>query len=156
MEMRKVCWALNLFMVSLIIHQTANVQGLIYGTPVENCRSMLPQHDRFLPQIDPAPYNFTATMISGNRSDSPVKFNGKYFYYFLKGDLKVTLFQISSVVVRSTFRNFQRLFHSSADEWPFRRNYWLIRFSKKWPIPFYRLSWWSKRKYIQFNSFEMT
>ncbi|KAK4035998.1 hypothetical protein OUZ56_028071 [Daphnia magna] len=50
----------------LLLYKT-KIQSLVYGTPVENCRSMIPQHDYNLPQwMDPPPYNLSASVILSN------------------------------------------------------------------------------------------
>ncbi|KAI9551512.1 hypothetical protein GHT06_021845 [Daphnia sinensis] len=53
--------------VLLLLDQIAKIQSLVYGTPVENCRSMIPQHDYYLPQwMDPPPYILSASVIPTN------------------------------------------------------------------------------------------
>lgn len=77
--------------VLLLLDKTAKIQSLVYGTPVENCRSMIPQHDYNLPQwMDPPPYNLSASVILSNTTTT--QFNGNnlqlkelffFFFFFL-------------------------------------------------------------------------
>lgn len=93
----------------LIIHQSTRVQCLIYGTPVENCRSMLPQHDNFLPQMGQAPYNFSVSKIQNSNSASSNIFNGSWLLFIV--NCLITLDSIFckvslTALQRATFKGF--------------------------------------------------
>ncbi|EFX77694.1 hypothetical protein DAPPUDRAFT_321230 [Daphnia pulex] len=60
----------------LLMDRIATVHSLVYGTPTENCQSMLPQHDNYLPQwMDPSPYNLSASIILDSTSNSSDQYN---------------------------------------------------------------------------------
>lgn len=58
----------------------ATIQSLVYGAPIENCQSMYPQHDYYLPQwLNPPPYNLSASIIlEDDTSNSSTQYNGKH------------------------------------------------------------------------------
>jgi hypothetical protein len=69
---------LNLLFALLLMDRMTTIQSLVYGAPIENCQSMYPQHDYYLPQwLEPPPYNLSASVILG-ASNSSIQYNGKY------------------------------------------------------------------------------
>ena len=73
----------HLLLILMLVYRIVGVQSLSNGAPVENCRSMRPQHDfqhdpnaPVLPEIDPSPFTFEASESYSNSSNSI--FNGQY------------------------------------------------------------------------------
>ena len=73
----------RLIMLVLFVHQFFCAQSLINGAPVENCRSMRPQHDfqhdsnkPVMPQMEPPPFIFTVS--ANNKSSINPEYNGWY------------------------------------------------------------------------------
>ena len=71
----------HLLLILMLVYRIVGVQSLSNGAPVENCRSMRPQHDfqhdpnaPVLPEIDPSPFTFEASESYRNSTNSI--FNG--------------------------------------------------------------------------------
>ena len=70
---------LDSFLALLLMDRITSIQSLVYGAPIENCQSMYPQHDYYLPQwLNPPPYTLSASIILDDTSDSSNQYNGNY------------------------------------------------------------------------------
>nr|CAH0111319.1 unnamed protein product [Daphnia galeata] len=69
---------LDSFLALLLMDRITSIQSLVYGAPIENCQSMYPQHDYYLPQwLNPPPYTLSASIILDDTSDSSNQYNAR-------------------------------------------------------------------------------